>query len=155
HTAMAASMSVYSTVTIRNQTASPVNYYIMWPGGSWQLFTVAANSSRIHWMAGQGLTAKISFDRSFASGYQEQTYNLTTRDFCGGWSNPKPSHNADGMQYYFTRNSANNGLNCFADVTLNKSALSQYRYGVNADGSFPQLYSNFEVLAAPTKVYNC
>jgi len=153
---MSAATTVYSTVTIRNQTASPVNYYLMWPGGSWQAFTVAANSSRIHWMAGQNLTAKISFDRSFASGYQEQTYNLTTRDFAGGgWSGLKPSHNADGMQYCFTRNGNNSGLNFYADATLNKNALSQYRYGVTADGSFPQLFSNFEVLAAPTRVYNC
>jgi hypothetical protein len=146
--------TVYSTVTIRNQTASNVSYYIAWPGVAKQLYTVKANSSMIHWMNGSNVTATISFDYSFANGYQDQTYNLTSRDFAGS-SSMKPSQNADGMQYYFTRNSANNGLCLYADATLNKNALSQYRSGVNSDGSFPQLMSNFEVLAAPTKVYNC
>jgi hypothetical protein len=148
--------TIYSTVTIRNQTPSRVSYYISWPGSQQQLFTVEANSSMIHWMTGSNVAATISFDKSFATGYQDQTYNLTTRDFAGGGAlSLRPSRNTDGMQYYFTRNSTNTGLNLYADVTLNKSALSQYRYGVNSDGSFPQLMSNFEVLAAPTRVYNC
>lgn len=141
-----------SVVTIRNPTANRVNYYIMWPGTGWTQFSVEAYSSRMHWTAGSNKVASISFDKSFAAGYQKQTYNLTSRDFAAtAWTTPK--YNTDGMQYYFKANRY--GLGLFADVTLNKSAFSQYRAGVNANNDFPRLMSNFEVVGAPTRVYNC
>jgi hypothetical protein len=155
-TAVFDASTTYNVVTIRNQTANPIHYSLQWAGGARKDFTVNAHSNMIHWTIGSNISATIGYDSSFAPGYQGRSFSLTSRDFVGGgFADIKPSHNADGMQYYFTRNSTNTGLNFYADVVLDKTALAQYRAGVNAGGDFPQLLSNFQVLAAPTKTYNC
>ena len=149
-------VTIYSVVTIRNETNNIIYYSLQWPGSNSTDFSVAPYSSRIHWGTGENVTPTIKYDWSFAPGYQEQSYSLTSRDFAGGGSTGlTPSRNTDGMQYYFTLNSTETGLELNADVTLDKTKLAQYRDGVTSPGNFPRLMSNFEVLAPPTNRYNC
>jgi hypothetical protein len=148
------SATVSSVVVLRNKTGAPIKYSLQFPGQPRRAYTLAPSSSRLHWARGQNVAATINFDRSFAPGYQDQAHVLASRDFLG-IEGRQPSRNADGMQYSFTLNSARDGLRLHSEANLNKLALAQYRARVTAGDSFPRLLSNFEVVAAPTRAYNC
>lgn len=154
----------YSTVTIRNQTSSSINYYLQWPGEGWKLFSVAANSSRIHWCPGHNLSPKISYDAVLGSVYREQVYSLTSRDYVGS-AHVLPSYESDGKQYNFTRSNDGTTLNFFIvagqdeghvppPATLNRSAYPSERAKISS-ADFPVLATNYEVLGPSTRTYNC
>lgn len=73
----AAAAHQYTAITIRNNTTGTVNYSYRWTNGTWKSFSLAPGQSRVHFIRSLSRTAQLSYDRSFASGIQEQRYTLT------------------------------------------------------------------------------
>ena len=59
-------VTIYSVVTIRNETNNIIYYSLQWPGSNSTDFSVAPYSSRIHWGTGENVTPTIKYDWSFA-----------------------------------------------------------------------------------------
>ncbi|MEI8376088.1 MAG: hypothetical protein WCJ35_24985 [Planctomycetota bacterium] len=67
----------YTAFSVVNNSTATVAYSIKWGNGSWTKFTLVPHSTRTHYIQTPNQTATISYDKSFASGYQEQQYRLT------------------------------------------------------------------------------
>ena len=67
----------YTAFTIDNNSSATVAYSIKWGNGSWKSYTLAPHKSLTHYISGLNQKATISYDKSFAPGYQEQQYQLT------------------------------------------------------------------------------
>jgi len=100
-----------SVVTIQNRSSSTVNFQIQWPGTAWTSYSLNPGATRLYYIKGANLTALIRYDWSYQPGYQQQEYQLASKNFtAGGFAELTPSHATDGKQYYFITNSAHTGL---------------------------------------------
>jgi hypothetical protein len=103
-----------SVVTIQNRTANTVNFQLQWPGTAWYSYSLKPGETRLYWITGSQKSALIRYDCSYAPGYQEQSWTLTSKSFAaGGFADLTPSRATDGQQYYFTTNAANTGLSFY------------------------------------------
>ena len=71
---------VYTAVTLKNTTNSTVNYSFNWNGTAVKSFSLSPGQQRVHYISALNKTGTISFDKSFSSGYQKQTYSLPGRN---------------------------------------------------------------------------
>lgn len=150
--APAAASAIQSVITIKNPSSCTVAYQIRIGGSKWQSVTLPAGRMAQSYIAGSALGAEINFDCSFQTGWQSKSYVLSTLDFMG-----TPTRDTDGMIYVFSLNAQRNGVQLTAAKNaLNRSLNASYRsYVTNSSAQFPNLMSNFEVLAGPTQDYNC
>ncbi len=97
---------LYSAVTLRNTTNATIAYSFYWPGAGWKSYTLGPHQSRVHYIDSANLTAQISYDRSFAAGYQDQRYNLPSENFVGGgFAGLTPQvGNGSVYSFYYTQN---------------------------------------------------
>jgi hypothetical protein len=104
---------VYSAVTLRNTTNATIAYKISWPGVASKSYTLMAGKSRVHWIDDPNITAKITYDKSFAAGYQSQTYSLPSRNYVGGGFAGLLPQIKHGMPYVFKYTAAKTGVQLF------------------------------------------
>jgi hypothetical protein len=76
-TASASAGFQYTAFTIVNNSTATVAYSIKWGNGNWTSYALAAHQSRTHYIAALNQSATISYDKSFAPGYQDQEYHLS------------------------------------------------------------------------------
>jgi hypothetical protein len=95
---------MYTAFTLINNSNATVAYSIKWGAGSWTSYTLAPHQGRTQYIGGLNQTATISYDKSFAPGYQDQEYTLTGTNitFPAGFylTTPTPSYGA-GTHYTF------------------------------------------------------
>ncbi len=94
----------YTAFTIVNNSNATVAYSIEWGNGSWTSFTIAPHQERTHWFPALNEKATISYDKSFAAGYQDQRYTLTGTNitFPAGFYLVQPTPSlGSGHQYTF------------------------------------------------------
>ena len=153
---------INDVATISNTTTGVMNYYLAWPGQSWQSFQLQSGRSNIHSSADpnqRNLAPIISFDNSFQAGYQESSSLLPTKFYVvsptEGWG--APSRTTDGFVYSFVVNSSRTGVALQSDMRMDTTKHAAERQAVTG---FPNLGTNFEMLGAATGggyfgVYNC
>lgn len=74
----------YSVVTLKNTTTATIGMKFSWDGVHWSSHTLTPGQTWFYWTAKPNVTGQISFDKSFATGYQEQKYSLPSKNFVGG-----------------------------------------------------------------------
>jgi hypothetical protein len=104
---------VYSAVTLKNNSKATIAYKISWPGVAEKSYTLKPGQSRVHWLDRSNTTARITYDKSFATGYQAQKYSLPSRDFVGGGFAGLLPKTKDGALYVFKYNSAHTGVQLY------------------------------------------
>ena len=113
-TVKASPVYVYSAVTIKNTTNITVNYSYNWNGNRPSKFSLSPGTQRVHYISSLNRTGTIKFDKSFASGYQEQAYSLPAQNITrpGGFYLVEPTPGvSEGRRYYFQR--VSNGIQLY------------------------------------------
>jgi hypothetical protein len=111
----AASPYQYSVVSIKNSTSNPVHFSLRFGSGPWANFTLNPGQERAYYVHGLNQVATISFDKSFAPGFQEQRYSLASRNvvFPPGFYLVDPTPSAGSGKLY-TFKGVPNGVQLYA-----------------------------------------
>jgi hypothetical protein len=159
---------IQNVVTINNASGNVMQYFLAWPGQSWQSYIVQPGRSLVHASADpemRNLAPRIVFDQSAAAGYQANENLLVSKYYVQspseGWGSA--SQATDGFVYSFVVNSWRTGWLLQADtrIALSKRPFERRELTTSQMRSnFPHLGSHFEVLGAATGggwngVYNC
>lgn len=74
----------YTAVTIKNSYSGTLNYSFRWGNGTSTNYSLPAGQQRVHYIRALNQVATIAYDKSFASGVQEQRYTLAGRNIVRG-----------------------------------------------------------------------
>jgi hypothetical protein len=67
----------YTAISITNRSTATINFSLEWGNGPWKSYTLKPGYQQLYYIGALNQTATISFDKSFAAGFQEQRYKLT------------------------------------------------------------------------------
>lgn len=74
--AIAPGSYVYTAFTIKNTTGGTVNFSISWGNGPAKNYSLPAGYEQTYYIGGLNQVATLHYDKSFAAGYQDQSYSL-------------------------------------------------------------------------------
>jgi hypothetical protein len=105
----------FTALTIVNNSNATVAYSIKWGNGNWTSYTLAPHYQRTHYIAGLNQSATISYDKSFAAGYQAQQYVLpgTNITFPAGFYLVDPTPSV-GSGHHYTFANVSGGVQLYA-----------------------------------------
>jgi hypothetical protein len=67
----------YTAISITNRSTATITFNLEWGNGAWTRYTLKPGYQQLYYIGALNQTATISYDKSFAPGFQEQRYKLT------------------------------------------------------------------------------
>ena len=78
--AAAVSSYQFTAVTIKNSSTATLTYNFRWGNGATTNYSLPPGLQRVHYIRSLNQVATITYDKSFATGFQEQHYTLAGKN---------------------------------------------------------------------------